>query len=67
MAQAISVSVLIPGLRLPVASMRNSLPGVTKQPFCAISFRSRSSTLRKRRIYEGTPGAHEPPQRNAVP
>ena len=51
MAQAISVSVLIPSLRLPVASMRNSLLGVTKQPFCAIFFRCRSSTLGKGRIY----------------
>ena len=44
MAQAISVSVLIPGLLLlllllvVVVSMRDSLPGVTKHPFCAILF-----------------------------
>ncbi len=41
MAQAISVSVLIPGLLLllvVVVSMRDPLPGVTKHPFCAILF-----------------------------
>ena len=39
MVQAISASVLIPSLLLVVVvSMRNSLPGVTKHPFCAILF-----------------------------
>ena len=70
MVRATSVSVLIPGLLLllvVVVSMRDPLPGVTKAPVLRNPFRCRSSALRKRRIYEGTPGAHEPLQRNAVP